>query len=55
MVLFLPVAYPELNPIEMVWGCIKRTVSSKNMSFKLSYVGQLTREQVQNLIAAQFS
>ena len=54
-VLFLPVAHPELNPIEMVWGFIKRKVASKNMSFKLSHVEQLTREQVQVVTAAQFS
>ena len=30
-VLFLPVAHPELNPIEMVWGFTKRAAGSKNM------------------------
>ena len=54
-ILFLPVAHPELNPIEMVWAFIKRTVASENMSFKLSHVEQLTLEQVQVVTAAQFS
>ena len=53
-VLFLPVANPELNPIEMVWAFIKRTIASRNMSFKLSHVEQSTREQVQNITTAQF-
>ena len=34
-ILFLPVAHPELNPIEMVWGCVKRAVAAQNLSFKL--------------------
>ena len=54
-VFFLPVANPELNPTGMVCAFIKRTVASKNMSFKLSHVEQLTREQVRNVTAAQFS
>lgn len=32
-VLFLPVAHPELNPIEMVWSLIKRYVASKKPLF----------------------
>ena len=37
-VLFLPVAHPELNPIEMVWGVIKRKVAERNVNFNLSEV-----------------
>jgi len=29
-ILFLLVAHPELNPIEMVWGTVKRAVSNQN-------------------------
>ena len=35
-VLSLPVAHPKLNPIEMVWGFVKRAVASRNIIFKLS-------------------
>lgn len=28
-ILFLPVAHPELNPIEKVWGTVKRAVATK--------------------------
>ncbi|DAZ99248.1 TPA: hypothetical protein N0F65_008115 [Lagenidium giganteum] len=26
-VLFLPVGYPELNPIELVWGCTSQSIT----------------------------
>ena len=44
-ILFLPVAHPELNPIEMVWSFVKRSVASLNLKFNLSAVEELTREQ----------
>lgn len=51
-VLFLPVAHPELNPIEMVWSIIKRYVASRNLNFRLSDVERLTREKI-GLITTQ--
>ena len=53
-ILFLPVAHPELNPIEMVWAFIKRAVASKNMQFQLGIVEQLTQEQVMRVTPEQF-
>ena len=53
--MFLPVSHPELNPIEMVWALVKRAVASKNMTFNLTYVEQLTRERLQLVTAAQFA
>ena len=38
VILFLPVANPEFNSIEMVCSNIKRKVAAKNMEFKLSSV-----------------
>ena len=35
-ILFLPVAHPELNPIEMVWGHVKTEVAKSNFDFKLA-------------------
>ena len=37
-ILFLPVAHPELNPIEMLWYKVKRQVDSRNMKFLLSTI-----------------
>lgn len=45
-VLFLPVAHPELNPIELVWSSIKRHVSSNNVHFRLTEVERLTKEKI---------
>ena len=43
-ILFLLVAYPELNPIEILQAYIKRSAASKNLSFSLSAIDRLTRE-----------
>ena len=37
-VLFLPVAQPELNPIEMVWAFVKGYAAKKNVDFSLAKV-----------------
>ena len=54
-ILFLPVAHPELNPIEMLWSKVKRQVASKNMNFRLSTVEELTREAVAEFSASEFA
>ena len=38
-ILLLPVAYPELNPIEMFWSNWKQHIATTNMTFRLSRVG----------------
>lgn len=48
-ILFLPVAHPELNPIEMVWSFIKRSVASRNLKFTLNHVENETREQIKKI------
>ena len=45
-VLFLLVAHPELNPIEMVWGVIKRKVAERNVNFNLTEVESIRRSEV---------
>jgi len=40
-VLFLPVAHPELNPIEMVWAHLKGFVARNNSSFTLQEAEKL--------------
>ena len=53
-ILLLPVAHPELNPIEMVWACVKRSVASRYMHFQLNAVEKLTREQINLVTDLQF-
>lgn len=53
-ILFLPVAHPELNPIEMVWGIIKRKIAECNLTFNLNAVEDETRTQISNITAATF-
>ena len=53
-IIFLPVAHPELNPIEMIWGTVKRAVSSANSNFKLSQVKELTRHELARYNASTF-
>ena len=53
-ILFLPNAHPELNPIEMLWGCIKRAVAAQNLSFKLRDVEHATKSELAKINAEQF-
>ena len=46
-ILFLPVAHPELNPLEMFWSKMKRGIATKNMTFHLSAVEEMTKTAVQ--------
>lgn len=41
-IIFLPVAHPELNPMEMAWGTVKRAVATANVTFSLSEVEIMT-------------
>ena len=47
-------AHPELNPIEMIWGTVKRAVSSANANFKLSEVEELTKSELSKYTASHF-
>ena len=44
-ILFLPIAHPELNPIEMVWGKVKSICSSRNKEKKLSILEEVAKEE----------
>ena len=50
-ILFLPVAHPELNPIEMVWSFIKRKVASRNLHFNLTHVENETKKHIAEIAA----
>ena len=52
-ILFLFVAHPELNPIEMVWGRVRGNVDRRNLKFRLKDVEAKTKEQI-GLITAEF-
>jgi DDE superfamily endonuclease len=47
-ILMLPVAHAELNPIEHVWGIVKRTVASHNFTHNLKEVERLTKMQIRS-------
>jgi hypothetical protein len=42
----LPVVHPELNPIDHVWGIVKRTVASQNFTHNLKEIERLTKMQI---------
>ena len=42
----LPVAHPELNPIELAWSVIKGYVAKHNKKYTLTEVERLTREAI---------
>ena len=54
-VLFLPVAHPELNPIEMIWGRIKRKTASCNMTFNLNDVDAIARSEIDKVDISIFA
>lgn len=54
-IIFLPVAHPELNPIEMVWSFVKRSVASRNLNFSLPEVEKETRTQVAKVTQSEFA
>lgn len=43
-VLFLPVGYPELNSIEMVWASLKDYVKKKNVDYSLADCEKYSKE-----------
>ena len=43
-ILFLPVAHPELNPIELVWSMLKKYIKEKNVNYSLSEVEKHAHE-----------
>lgn len=46
---FLPVAHPELNPVELVSSSIKRFVSSNNQDLRLSKVERLAKTKIESI------
>ena len=52
---FLPVAYPELNPIKMVCGKLKRNSASENMTFRLNDVDEIESSEIAKIDKAIFS
>ena len=49
---FLPIAHPELNPIEMVWGKAKSRCASRSKEMKLSILEDAAKEEFQKVDGA---
>ena len=45
----LPIAHPQLNPIEMVWCWLKSYVKSNNHDFSMPTIERLAKERVNQL------
>jgi len=43
-VIFLPVAHPELNPIELIWAQVKGAIRRQNTDFQIARLRQLGEE-----------
>jgi len=52
-ILILPVAHPELNPIEMVWGTVKMALKWANIDFTLTALKALAAEQFAKISAEE--
>ena len=53
-VIFLPIAHPELNPIEKVWDVIKNIVKSRNCVIDLQDDDGFTMSQLRGCIEYAF-
>ena len=54
-VLRLPVALPELNPIELAWSVVKGCVAKHNQKFTLKEVEALVPEAISTVTLAMWS
>lgn len=52
--LFLPVANPDLSPIELVWQDLKSYVRRHNVDFTMSHVKELFLKRQSELTAADY-
>ena len=54
-VLFLPVAHPQLNPIETMWSLIKQFVRQHNRLYDMHAIWRLAAERRDSLDAAAWA
>jgi transposase len=54
-ILLLPIAHPQLNPIEMVWSWVKVEVGKRNKSFTMTSVKNETIKRVGEINATQWN
>lgn len=54
-ILMLPVAHPELNPIELVWAYMKNYVAFHNFKFNMTAVQEDTEHVLRNVSKEMFS
>eukprot|EP00170_Pyropia_yezoensis_P000821 contig_3775_g823 len=48
-ILISPVAHPELNPIEMVWGIVKAALRRANIDFSLKRPKELVEVELERI------
>ena len=53
-ILFLPVAHPELNPIEMVWGNSKHVVKNSTFQVKLELLEEYATSEMAKVYQSVF-
>lgn len=53
-ILFLTVAHPEINAIELVWSIVKRSSAKKSMKFQIFLVEDETRKQIVFITQSRF-
>jgi len=51
-IIFSPVAHPELNPIEMVWGTVKVALRYANVTFNITRLQELVDVEFNKMSAA---
>lgn len=54
VVLRLPIAHCNLNPIELIWAWVKRKIAERNKTFKTRDVLRLTKEVINEVTAEQW-
>jgi hypothetical protein len=54
-ILLLPIAHPQLNPIELVWSWVKTEVAKRNKDFKMKTLYDLTIQRKDEITPEMWS
>ena len=50
----LPPYHPDLNPIEMIWGTVKKFLGQKNVTFKLDDAMRLAQDKFESISSEEW-